>query len=286
MQENKVQEITFWDHLDELRKVFFRIALIVVLLMVVAFLYKDTVFDIILAPRNSDFILYQWINRLGIWIGQPSIQVEPFDVELINIELASQFFIHMSTSFYVGILLASPYILYEIYRFVSPALYEKERNISVKVLLSASLLFLTGVLLNYFLIFPLSFRFLANYHVSELIDNKISISSYIDTFLALSVMLGATFEIPEKVPPAGFSGDSDCSRNHHPHHRYFHPAAGEYPHVRSLRTQYRRRKNDPRQNLPIPRRITLCRLSHLSINSPAPFSGIGVNTLKPFPIAE
>ena len=196
MQENKAQEITFWDHLDELRKVFFRIALIVILLMVVAFLYKDTVFDIILAPRNSDFILYQWINRLGIWIGQPSIQVEPFDVELINIELASQFFIHMSTSFYVGILLASPYILYEIYRFVSPALYEKERNISVKVLLSASLLFLTGVLLNYFLIFPLSFRFLANYHVSELIDNKISISSYIDTFLALSVMLGATFEIP------------------------------------------------------------------------------------------
>lgn len=196
MQENKAQEMTFWDHLDELRKIFFRMAIIVVLLMIVAFLYKDTVFDLILAPRNSDFILYQWIDRLGIWINQPAIQVEPFDVELINIELASQFFIHMSTSFYVGILLASPYILYEIYRFVSPALYEKERKISVKVILSASLLFLTGVLLNYFLIFPLSFRFLATYQVSELIANKISLSSYINTFLALSVMLGATFEIP------------------------------------------------------------------------------------------
>lgn len=196
MQENNMQEMTFWDHLDELRKVFFRIALIVVLLMIVTFLYKDTVFDIVLAPRNSDFILYQWINRFGEWIGHPSIQVEPFDVELINIELASQFFIHMSTSFYFGILVASPYILYEIYRFISPALYEKERKISVRVLLSASLLFLSGVLLNYFLIFPLSFRFLATYQVSELVDNKISLSSYIDTFLVLSILLGATFEIP------------------------------------------------------------------------------------------
>lgn len=196
MQENKAQEMTFWDHLDELRKVFFRMACIVVLLMTVAFLFKDTVFNIILAPRNSDFILYQGINRLGVWLGQPSIQVEPFDVELINIELASQFFIHMSTSFYVGILLASPYVLYEIYRFVSPALYEKERKVSVKVLLSASFLFLAGVLLSYFLIFPLAFRFLATYQVSTLIENKISLSSYIDTFLVLSVMLGATFEIP------------------------------------------------------------------------------------------
>lgn len=196
MQETDTQEMTFWDHLDELRKVFFRVVLFVTAVSVIVFLFKDTVFNIILAPRDSGFILYQWLNQLGAWLGQPSIHIDNFNIELINIELTSQFFIHMSTAFYVGMLLSSPYIIYQIFHFISPALYEKERKTSVRVLIAAFFLFLAGILLNYYLIFPLSLRFLATYQVSEIVANKISISSYMSTFFGLSVMLGATFEIP------------------------------------------------------------------------------------------
>lgn len=196
MGENDAQGMTFWDHLDELRKVFFRVSIAITLLAVVVFLNKDFVFNIIFAPHRSDFILYEGLNRLGEWLSMPTIHVDAFNVELINIELTSQFFVHMSTSFYMGFLLASPYIIYQIFNFIRPALYEQERQASTRVIVSAYLLFMTGVLLNYFLIFPLSFRFLATYQVSDIVANKISLSSYIDTFIALSLMLGATFEIP------------------------------------------------------------------------------------------
>lgn len=196
MQENDTQEMNFWDHLDELRKVLFRIAIVVLLLSIITFLYKELVFNIILAAHRSDFIFYQWLNQLGEWLSMPSIHVDDFAVELINIELTSQFFIHMSTAFYVGLLLATPYIIYQIFSFISPALYEKERKVSIKVIVSAFVLFITGVLLSYFVIFPLSFRFLATYQVSDIVANKISLSSYIDTFIILTLMLGAAFEIP------------------------------------------------------------------------------------------
>lgn len=196
MKENEAKELTFWDHLDELRKVLFRVALVTIILTVIAFLNKDLVFGIILAPHRSDFILYQGLNRLGEYLSIPALHVDDFNIELINIQLASQFFIHMSTSFYVGLLLASPYIIYMIFGFIRPALYDNEKKASGQVIVFTFLLFITGVLLNYFLIFPLSFRFLATYQVSDIIANKISLSSYIDTFIVLSLMLGATFEIP------------------------------------------------------------------------------------------
>lgn len=196
MGENDTQGMTFWDHLDEFRKIFFRMSIVMTLLAIIVFINKDFVFDIIFAPQSSDFILYESLNRLGEWLSMPSIHVDNFRVELINIELTSQFFVHMSTSFYVGFLLASPYFIYQIFSFIRPALYEKERQASTRIIVSAYLLFMTGILLNYFLIFPLSFRFLATYQVSDIVANKISLSSYIDTFITLSLMLGATFEIP------------------------------------------------------------------------------------------
>lgn len=196
MKEGEVKEMTFWDHLDELRKVFFRIAIAVIVLATVAFVYKDLMFNIILAPHQSDFILYRFLNWLGTALNMPALHIDDFNIELINIQLTSQFFIHMSTSLYAGLLLASPYIIYMIFSFISPALYESERKTSVKVIIASFFLFMTGVLLNYFLIFPLSFHFLATYQVSDIIVNKISLSSYISTFTTLSLMLGATFEIP------------------------------------------------------------------------------------------
>ncbi len=190
------KEMTFWDHLDELRKVFFRIVLVVVFLACVAFLFKDLLFNIILAPQRSDFILYRFLNQLAEAFSIPSLRVEDFHVDLISTQLTSQFMIHMSVAFYAGLLLASPYIIYLLFGFISPALHKTERRTCLKILFPAFFLFVTGILLNYYLIFPLSFRFLAGYHVSEIVTNMISLSSYISSFTMLSLLMGAAFEIP------------------------------------------------------------------------------------------
>lgn len=194
--EDSKKEMTFWDHLDELRKVFFRIAIAVLLLACVAFCFKDSLFGIVLAPQRSDFILYRLFNRLAHDFAMPSLAVGDFQVELINTQLTSQFMIHMSVALYAGILLASPYIIYSLFGFISPALHTTERRTCLKILIPAGLLFMSGVLLNYYVIFPLSFRFLATYQVSENVTNMISLSSYISSFTMLSLLLGAAFEIP------------------------------------------------------------------------------------------
>lgn len=190
------KEMTFWDHLDELRKVFFRIAFAVIGLACIAFIFKDFLFNIILAPQRSDFILYRFFNQLATDFAMPSLAVGDFHVDLINTQLTSQFMIHMSVALYAGILLASPYIIYALFGFISPALHTAERRTCIKILIPAFLLFITGVLLNYYVIFPLSFRFLATYQVSEIVTNMISLSSYISSFTMLSLLLGAAFEIP------------------------------------------------------------------------------------------
>jgi sec-independent protein translocase protein TatC len=190
------KETTFWEHLDELRKILFRIAIVVAAVMIVAFVCKDTLFGIVLAPSKPDFIIYRLFCRLADMLALPDICPETFHVELINTQLASQFIIHLSAAFYAGVLLTLPYIVYQIFRFVSPALYTNERKYSGRVIFFSVLLFLAGVLLNYFIIFPLSFRFLATYQVEESVKNMISLSSYIDTLLLLSLMLGLMAELP------------------------------------------------------------------------------------------
>ena len=182
MQEQPV--LTFWDHLEELRRVLFRVVGVVLVLMLVAFCFKEELFGIVLAPRQNDFPLYRWLGA------------ESFSVQLINTQLASQFITHMKVACYAGILLASPYIIYQLFRFVSPALYANERRYVMKVTLWGYLLFMVGVLLNYFLIFPLTFRFLGTYQVSETVVNTITLTSYVDTLMMLSLMMGIVFEIP------------------------------------------------------------------------------------------
>lgn len=190
------KEFTFWDHLEELRKVLFRILIIVAVVTIFAFICKDLLFDIILAPHRSDFIIYRALCSLSDLISFPAICPQEFHVELINTQLASQFLIHMSMSFYMGILIAFPYIIYQLFRFVSPALRENEKKYSKRVIVWSSLLFMAGVLLNYFIIFPLSFRFLATYQVNNEVINIINLSSYTDTLLMLSLMLGIMSELP------------------------------------------------------------------------------------------
>ncbi len=196
MENSNEKEMTFWDHLDELRKVFFRIVIAVVLLACIAFFFKDFLFNIILAPQRSDFILYRFFNRLAADFAIPSLEAGDFHVDLINTQLTSQFMIHMSVALYTGILLASPYIIYTLFGFINPALHTAERRTCIKILVPACLLFLFGIFLNYYVIFPLSFRFLATYQVSETVTNLISMSSYISSFTMLSLLLGTAFEIP------------------------------------------------------------------------------------------
>lgn len=186
--------MTFWDHLDVLRGSLLRMAAVTVACAVVAFAFKDAVFAAILAPKHDDFILYRLLAGVSGWLadGSPS----SFHVELINTGLAEQFKIHVKTSLYVGLMAASPYCLYELFRFVSPGLYPKERRYGVRAVVSGYVMFLFGVALCYFLIFPLTFRFLGTYQVSPDVENLITLQSYMDTLLVMCFLLGILFELP------------------------------------------------------------------------------------------
>ena len=177
-------QMTFWEHLDVLRDSIIRMIVAAVVLGVVAFCLKEPLFDIVLAPKDSDFITYRWLGG------------EAFSINLINTGLAEQFLIHMKVALMVGILVASPYILFLLFRFIAPALYENERRYSVRITVAAYAMFLLGIVVNYFIIFPLTVRFLGTYQVSETVSNMLTISSYIDTLMMMSLIFGIIFEIP------------------------------------------------------------------------------------------
>lgn len=189
--------MSFWEHLDELRKVIFRSALSVLILMVFVFLNKSFVFDtVIFAPASSDFILYDWFRSLANLLAMPGLAPDPFKIELINIELSAQFFIHISVSFTIAIILSLPYIFYQIWLFIKPALYDNERIAARKAFMFASVLFFIGALVGYFFVFPLTVRFLGTYQVASWVVNKISLQSYISTFTWMIIIMGVVFEMP------------------------------------------------------------------------------------------
>lgn len=185
---------TFWWHLDELRTVLIRISLVSVLCGIVAFLFKEEVFSIVLAPKSQDFVTYRVLERISsLWGGTG---FDKFNVQLINTGLAQQFIIHMKTAFCVGIIAVSPYILYELFAFVAPALYRNERKYGLRVVWAGYIMFFMGILLNYFVIFPLTFRFLGTYQVAGEVSNLISLESYMSTLAVMSIWLGIMFELP------------------------------------------------------------------------------------------
>lgn len=182
-----------WEHLDVLRAAIAKIALVAVVFGIVAFFFKEELFAVVLAPKSDSFITYRILNRLAAWNGGFT---EPFSVQLINTGLAQQFVIHMKTALCAGVLCASPYILYQLFRFVSPALYENERRYATRVVGGGYLMFTIGILVSYFVIFPLTFRFLGTYQVSGDVDNMISLDSYMSTLVLMSLSMGIVFEIP------------------------------------------------------------------------------------------
>lgn len=189
-------EMSFWDHLDELRRVLTRVIMVTAVIGIAVFMFKDEVFAAVLAPAKGDFITYRWINHLLVLLGWESMLIPQTDITMINTQLAAQFMTHVTVSMTIGLLAAAPYIVYELFGFVKPALYENERRYSTRIMVAVVLLFFTGVAMNYFVIFPVSVRFLGTYQVSEGVVNTIALSSYISSFTTLSLMMGLVFEIP------------------------------------------------------------------------------------------
>ncbi len=189
------KQLTFWEHLDELRVVLIRVAIVVVVIGATAFLLKDELFSLVLAPQNSDFVTYRLLDKISLWVN-PSGESAGFSLELINTQLAQQFMVHVKMAIYVGFLVAFPYVLYEIFRFISPALYDNERRYGFRFIFVGYFMFLMGVVLSYLLIFPLTLRFLASYQVSQTVTNLIALDSYIGTLLMLNLMMGIVFELP------------------------------------------------------------------------------------------
>lgn len=185
---------TFWDHLDALRAAIFKSLLAAVVSGVVAFCFKDELFAVILAPKDAGFVTYRLLSRIsGLVADADSLD---FNVKLVSTGLAEQFMIHMQTALCAGIICASPYILYQLFRFVSPALYANERRYVVRVVGGGYAMFAVGVLVSYFLIFPLTFRFLGDYHVSGEVENMVTLQSYTSALLTMSLAMGIVFEIP------------------------------------------------------------------------------------------
>lgn len=178
------KSMTFWDHLDELRGSLFRMLAAVAVTAVICFSLKDLLFEVILAPTKSDFVTYRLLGA------------EPFTMQLINTQLTEQLMVHLRMAAYMGFLLASPFLLYELFRFVSPALYRNERKYATIVVVAAYVMFIIGTLLNYFLIFPLIARFLGTYQVSPDVENMLTLNSYVDTMMMMSLVIGIVFEMP------------------------------------------------------------------------------------------
>ncbi len=177
-------QLTFWDHLDVLRGTLIRIVVAMAACGVVAFVCKQQLFALILAPSKSDFLVYRWL-------GAP-----PFHLRLMNVGLTEQFMVHMKAALYVGFLAASPYILYLLYSFLAPALYQREKHYAVRIVGGGYAMFMVGIAVNYFVIFPLTLRFLGTYQVSEAVESMLSLQSYVDTLVMMSLMFGVLFEIP------------------------------------------------------------------------------------------
>ena len=198
MAEDQLQEMSVWDHIDALRAVLIRVVIVLVAATIGLFCVMPYLFDnVILAPCHGDFVLYRLFERMTSsvpWL--PQFTTGDFHVELINIKLASQFFIHMSSSFWLGLVLTFPIVLYLLWTFVAPALYPRERRGVKTAFLIGCLMFFLGVAVGYFVVFPVTLRFLADYHVSQLVPNQISLDSYMDTFLMLIFVMGVIFELP------------------------------------------------------------------------------------------
>lgn len=187
--------MTYSGHLEVLRRMLFRIIAVVMVLATAVFCFKEKTFKLLMEPSQWDFVTYRQIEKLLHRLGS-GFTFSEYHINLIATELSSQFMTHITTALYIGLLGASPYILVELFRFITPALYENEKKYSVRVAVTMYLLFIIGVLMSYFILFPISFRFLGTYSVSGLVESNITLKSYISTFTTLTLVMGLVFQLP------------------------------------------------------------------------------------------
>ena len=194
------KEMSFWDHLTELRKRLMRMIMAWLVMTVVAFVNSRFIFDkILLAPKDTSFITYKWLCKLGDLIHVDSLCLPPMSLSIINLNLSGQFMTDMTVSMFAGLILGSPFIIYQLWQFVMPALYIKERRYARQAVFVMSFLFMVGVLFSYYLMVPWTLNFLGTYQVSSLVANQISLSSYISTVTSTILSVGVVFELPVVV---------------------------------------------------------------------------------------
>ncbi len=190
-------EMSFLEHLEELRWHVIRSALAIFVFAVVAFIMKDFIFDtVILKPRTPEFWTNRMLYRLSELVGTDALKINQKPLELISIKIAGQFSMHIMTAIIAGVIIASPVVFYEFWRFIRPALYENEQKHARGAVFYTSVLFLLGILFGYYLIVPLSINFLGTYNVSSSVANQINLKSYIGSVISIVVASGVVFLLP------------------------------------------------------------------------------------------
>ena len=196
-KKGKSEEMSFLEHLEDLRWHIIRAFLAIIVFAVIAFINKDFIFDtIIFNPKTPDFWTNRMFGKLAELTGMDSLRINTKELQLISIKMADNFMTHVSTSIIAGLIASSPYVFYELWRFISPALYEKERKHSGGAVFYMSILFIIGVMFGYFLIVPLSIHFLGSYSISSEVVNQINMRSFIGTVTSISLASGVIFELP------------------------------------------------------------------------------------------
>jgi sec-independent protein translocase protein TatC len=196
-KNNNQSEMGFLDHLEVLRWHLIRSSFAIVVFAVIAFIYNDLIFNtIILAPKNPNFFTNKILCQLGKYLNMDALCINSKPFQIININMAGQFSTHISVSAIAGIIAGFPYVFWELWRFVKPALHRNERNSTRGAVLFTSILFMFGVVFGYYIIVPLSVHFLGSYSVSSQIINQINLGSYISTITSATLASGIVFELP------------------------------------------------------------------------------------------
>ena len=193
---NDEAEMTFGEHLDEIRKILIRVALVFALLFIVLFAMKGIVLDIVFAPIRDSFPTNRLFNLLADLMGSETLRIHPDSVDVFNNKMAGQFMLHIKSSFVGAFIIAFPYLIWELWLFVKPALPPQQRRQSIRYAVETPIWFVMGLLFGYYVIAPLAINFLGNYQVSEQISNIISVDSYLSTVLSVSFAAAVAFQLP------------------------------------------------------------------------------------------
>lgn len=197
MGKNNKTEMSFLDHLEELRWHIIRSFLAIFVFAILAFVFKTFLFDVvILGPSRPDFFSNRLLCEVAGILDMPVLCINQTQLKLQNINMSGQFTMHIWIAFIAGLVVAFPYIFWEFWRFIKPALYQEEINHSRGAIFFASILFSIGILFAYYLICPLSVHFLGNYQVSQNVENIINLGSYISTISSIVLASGVMFELP------------------------------------------------------------------------------------------